>query len=329
MPKLFVLLLMATCVGASLTAANADASRWYVQASQQYLQKRYDDALQSLKQSLKDDPRQAAAYQLAGYCFQAKGDDTSALRYYRYSLQLDSANPALAALAGRVEAASQDPLAPGHALYREKRYSDALALYTRVGAEEPNNARAYQSIGNCQYAMGDRIAALASYRHSLQMDPSNAALAVFVQRLSLAPVAVAAIGPGPGDWIQPVWRSAILPGWGQAYNGQTTKGVLLGGVTLGLLAGEVATYVVGSQAEQTYLSASGPTADYNTPYNTWSNMAQANHVFYIGMTAMYVYTLIDAYLNAKAPKLMAVLPQNVSLAFCGDGAKMQWDVARF
>jgi tetratricopeptide (TPR) repeat protein len=325
---LLTVFLTLTCLPFHLRAATPAAAQWYVAGNRYYAQKQYDQAIQYFSQSLKLDPRQAAAYQMLGNCFYAKGNMGGALQYYRYALQLNPANAPLASLVQRLSA-PQDPLVPGKQLYQAQRYREALASFQQVAAQNPQNAKAIQYIGNCQYALGDRSSALASYKQALQLAPGNQALADFINRLSAAQNGTAS---GATDWTSPLWRSAILPGWGQAYNGQTAKGVLLGGATLALWAGEIGSYVVGSAAETQYMNTTGAKADYDTPYQTWSNMATINHVCYIGMTVMYAYTLIDACINAKpmAGRTAWTPDSNkMELSLLPGGASLKWKVAEF
>jgi tetratricopeptide (TPR) repeat protein len=312
----------------ALRAATPAAAQWYVAGNRYYAQKQYDQALQYFAQSLKLDRRQPAAYQMVGNCYYAKGNLASALQYYRYALQLNPSNTPLAALIQRLSAPA-DPLGAGRQLYQAQRYREALASFQALAAQQPQNAKAFQYIGNCQYALGDRGAALATYQHALQLAPGNQALSDFITKLTAAQNGTAS---GDTDWTSPLWRSAILPGWGQAYNGQTAKGLFLGGTTLALWAGEIGSYVVGSAAETQYMNTTGPKADYDGPYNTWSTMATVNHICYVGMTAMYAYTLIDACINAKPVHPSAAWspnPDKVELSLLPGGASLRWKVAEF
>ncbi len=139
-------------------------------------------------------------------------------------------------------------------------------------------------------------------------------------------------GPARVTPFRSAWRSAILPGWGQAHNGQTRKAWLLGGLTLGLLAGEYATYSAGNAVRDQYLGLSGQ-ADYDTPYQSWQAYSDANHFLYIAMTAAYIYTVVDAAANAHAPRPVAVgmAPEAgpVIVALTNGGAKVTVLLAQF
>jgi len=326
----YVVLAMLACP-LRLSATSPEAAQWVVAGNRLYYQRQYDQALQDYGQSLKLDNTQAGVYQCVGNCYYQKNQMALALRYYKYSLQIKPNNPHLQTLVARLSGASTDPLAAGNQLYMARRYAEALQSYQTVAAAQPQNPKVYQCIGNCQYAMGDRVAAEASYKQSLSLNPNNQALAAFVNKMDAAQAAQA---NGPKDWVQPLWRSAILPGWGQFYNDQDTKGLVLGGLAIGLAAATITTDMIGQAAENKYLGLGGGLAQsaYDSPYNTWSNMAEINHVCYIAFGAVYVYTLLDAAVNAKPVKSLADLPQlipNVDVALVDHGFQAKWKIAEF
>ena len=304
----FALLLCLTSPAQSaLVDEPGDASQWRSQALTLYAQKQYDAALAAFTRSLKLDNHSPAAYQGVGNCYLAKGDRPEAVKYYGYALQLAPDNAQLRAYVAKLVSTASQPPPPNNDIfaanqsYREHRYDEAIEAYRQASDANPRFAKAWQGMGNCYFAKGDKPMALSCYRKSMDLDPANAALANFVAAYAASSDSdkPRANGQGGGGWIQPAWRSIILPGWGQAYNGQAGKGVFLGGLTFALIAGEVATYVMGSNARNQYLQASGANTDYDTPYNTWSSMANLNHLFYIGSTLAYTYTLLDAVFESK------------------------------
>lgn len=72
-------------------------------------------------------------------------------------------------------------------LYHAADYTGAWAAADRVIAMEPEHWQAWQLVGNCQYATGDKAGALVSYRRSLALHPANAPLQAFVDQLSRPP----------------------------------------------------------------------------------------------------------------------------------------------
>jgi hypothetical protein len=119
------------------------------------------------------------------------------------------------------------------------------------------------------------------------------------------------------DWVAPAWRSALLPGWGQAYNGDEARAWWLGGTTWGLLGGVAVTYAEGIQALHDYDAATSP-QQATDRFNSADQWAQANEILYGLFATAYVVTLVDAGLHAKttsAPRLrVSALPQGLQLA---------------
>lgn len=332
MKRIFLSLIL---LGSFAHAADpVDALGWLNRGNLLYSQKNFDGALAAYAKSLKIDNRSAMAYLGVGNCFAGKGDKVNALKHYKYSLQINPGNQALSAYVAKLEGRSveEDDYARGARLYREKRYDEAIEANQKAAQAGVQGSRPWQAMGNCYYAKGDKANAIKSYRKALDLDPSNAALANFLAGYAGTQTAQAS-GPSAssGGWFQPAWRSAIVPGWGQFYNGEGGKGLVLGALTYGLLAGEIGTYTAGMSARSQYLSANSPGADYDTPYSTWESMATMNHYFSIGMTLAYSYTLIDAIWNAGHSSPMGALPRElpVQVASDGQGLSLRANVIEF
>lgn len=88
-----------------------------------------------------------------------------------------------------------------------------------------------------------------------------------------------------------LWRSLIIPGWGQMYKGSTVKGLcILGGEVL-LATGIIVTenqrssYVKKMKEQPQHLQT------YNTKADNWSN---ARNVCIGATAALYIYNIVDA-----------------------------------
>ena len=95
-------------------------------------------------------------------------------------------------------------------------------------------------------------------------------------------------------------RSLLLPGWGQQYKGQKTKGWLLTGLWGLAAAGTVAAHLRRNQTRDAYLAETNPDlvrARYDT-FNTWhkvrNNLALATAL-------LWAYSYFDALLVRPAP----------------------------
>lgn len=301
-------LLWTTSVHAA--ADPASATKWVVYGQQQYAARQYDKAIQAFSTAAKFNSSDVSAWKGLGNALYAKRDYANALKYYKYALQLNPNDAQLATFVQRLEAATagnagaaSDPMALAGRYYQARQYPYAIQEYKAALAQNPNNDKAYQGLGNSYYATGNKPEAVAAYKRALQLNPSNVQLKAFLARYSPADAASAgvAVASGPKDWVDPLWRSAILPGWGQIYNGEKVKGWILGTVTVGVLLGTVYTYSVGDAARQKYegLGPNDSQSDFDSSYNTWDQMAQINNILAISFLALYTFNLVDAIVDAK------------------------------
>lgn len=219
--------------------------------------------------------------------------------------------------------------------YAQRDFSTSLELYRKSMALNPQSGNAIWGEANCLYMLGQKQQALDAYRQAHAAIPDQAQITARIAQIeaelqpslpTLPPVAVVQNLPNVrpnASWFSPLWRSALLPGWGQAYNGQSTKAWLLGGATWGTFAGVVGSYIGGLGALDDYHKTTDPAVavdKYNEAYGYYT----ANQTFYILFGFAYIYNIFDAALNAgthteqtayhPAPIQMALLPGGVILA---------------
>lgn len=283
------------------------AQKWVTYGNTLMTAKQYDKALQAYSTAARADSRSAAAWKGLGTVYYYKKDYPNAVKYYKYSYQLNPTDAALGAFIPKLAATAATPAtssATDYAarFYQAKRYDEAIQYYNQALATNPNDAKAWQGLGNCYYAKQDKPQAVNAYKRALQLNPGNIGLQNFLTAYapeSAGAAGAAVIAGGPKDWVQPLWRSAVLPGWGQAYEGRSTAAWVLGGATLAFLGGTVVTYIMGDAARTQYMGLTDEGEDYDTPYGTWESMANINHICFIGWQLAWAYTMIDAVMNAK------------------------------
>ena len=89
-------------------------------------------------------------------------------------------------------------------------------------------------------------------------------------------------------------RSLMLPGWGQFFNEQYTKGYVIAGTELVLLSTALVFYTQANSTYSDYENGSASYDDYTKKIDT-TNMVVG--VF----AAVWIYNVIDAYINAFGP----------------------------
>lgn len=232
--------------------------------------------------------------------------------------------------------------AQANAYYTQRDYPAAYQLYRQACVLDPASGPAWWGMANTLYLMGHKADALGAYQHAARLLPTAAQVQERYHQVDAelhpgtvaAPLAPRAAAPPAasinqvhGNWFAPLWRSALIPGWGQAYNGQSTKAWLLGGLTWVSFGGVVTTYMMGTQDLAAYEAATTPQValdKYNAAYNDYTG----NQAFYIVFGLAYTYNLVDAALNAGARRDMAQVPSlggvQLALAPGAVGLHKEW-----
>jgi len=189
-------------------------------------------------------------------------------------------------------------LSQGKAQDAETAYRGLLYLGP-VSGHQAVAARAYAGLGQALYQQGRYEEAGQALLSSLALEPQDPVVRSFL--LDHPELGARQDMPGPRDRWSPLWRSAILPGWGQSLNGEPEKGMALGAVTLGCLAGTAYSYLQAQSAYSEYSSLGGNSsrAQFDDAYGRTQDWGTANHVLYALFGAFYAYTLVDAALDAK------------------------------
>lgn len=276
----------------------------------------------------------AGQWQAYGNQLYQKGDIPGAIAAYQKSLALDSSNQALEDFVTKIsaqqsqestptqsmpdQAALDDLMDDAKNMMGESRFQEALENLKKIIKAAPSDASAYAALGDAYYGLGKVIEARQAYEKSLELDTAQPQVQSFVQNhLPDDVVNAPTLAKGDVNPFSPLWRSALIPGWGQVYNGDSTKGVVLGLTTLGLLAGAAATYLGAAANYQTY-SALGPGTsanDFNTAYDNVESWALANHILTVIFYAAYVYNLGDAAAEARPKQTL-----RASLRLSPDGS---------
>lgn len=130
-----------------------------------------------------------------------------------------------------------------------------------------------------------------------------------------------------------IFRSVLLPGWGQMYNRQTEKGGLLMLSTFGLLAGGLTSQLLGGMAERDYAgisrAAPGPCADAPSlgpcvarHRQLADDRYQLARGLFIGAGALYLYNLVDAWVFGYTPTAATQSLYGARLVPTADGVQV-------
>jgi len=145
--------------------------------------------------ALAADPKMWQAWQVLGNAQYAQGDKEGALVSYKRALEINPGNTQLAGFVSQLEsqkkAVTPAPAAPGDLEYQESvtlygagNYPGALEKAGAAIRANSGHWQAWQMVGNCRYAMGDKTGAIEAYRYSLKLNPSNDQLKGFLRELT-------------------------------------------------------------------------------------------------------------------------------------------------
>ena len=84
-------------------------------------------------------------------------------------------------------ATSQDYYQAGMKLYNSQQYGQAVRYFQAAVQLDPSNWQAYQGLGMCDYAMGDKASAKTAFDKSLTLHPNNPPLAKFDESMDSPP----------------------------------------------------------------------------------------------------------------------------------------------
>lgn len=101
-----------------------------------------------------------------------------------------------------------------------------------------------------------------------------------------------------------VFRSLLIPGWGQIYNRQPVKGFMVMGAEIGLFGAALAYHLLGEKAYSDYTSktsagqlGSDPSGEAAQLYDTATSRYRTRNVLLFVGGGLWIANLVDAYLS--------------------------------
>lgn len=312
----FVLVFLGLSSGASSAWAEpvpAGATSWLAYGHQLYQKSQFNEALAAYQQAAGVNANDAAAQQGMGNALLQLGRQAEALAAYQRSLALKPDNAALAAYVQTLQASlgSATPVASAEdeealaekqqdarSALESRDVDKALTLYNEGAKAAPKDPEWARGQAETLYAQGHFDQARQAMTRARKLAPDNKALKDLEAKYYHAGLEDEAKG---GDAFPPLWRSALVPGWGQYYNGQHDKALMIGGVTFGLLAATVFTYFAAGSALDDYhaLGAGTSAADFDAAFSKADGLAIANNAIGLCFYGAYAYNIFDAGAHAR------------------------------
>lgn len=179
-------------------------------------------------------------------------------------------------------------------------------------------ALSYYNIGQVDSAR-THFLSLLSVDPGYELDPVTVSPKIidFFKDIKKDYQALAGSGPGPAytryvfvEDLRPgaAWRSMILPGWGQFYKHQKTKGYILGGAFWGSLLATGISLLQESAARDKYLESSTPEEIART-YSDYDQWHKTRQVFTIASAALWAAAVGDALWSPYSRASLAARPE--------------------
>lgn len=108
------------------------------------------------------------------------------------------------------------------------------------------------------------------------------------------------------------FRSAILPGWGQHYKEQNTKGYILNGAFAFTSIATFITYLREKNLKEDYLSESNP-SKITSLYADYNNTSKARRILQYTVLTVWAFSIFDALYTDYTPSIM-ISEKKISLA---------------
>jgi len=207
----------------------------------------------------------------------------------------------------------------GEALFKSKDYKNAARFFYASVKIDPSFKDGWKNTGFCYYQLKQHKYALPLFKKVLELDPEDKDAKDFMEYYNSF-IEKKQKATQVREPIDSIWRSAVLPGWGQMHNGQHLKGVITGAafaLSLGLTI-----YNTADQHTKydKYLKTN---ENQEAAFKKAEEAATSALIFGLITGGLYAAGIVDAALNYNSPDARAVFNINESGTFIAS-AELRW-----
>lgn len=190
----------------------------------------------------------------------------------------------------------------GDILYNEKKYKEALQYYLAALKQEPDNIKILKQAGFCYYKTGNHNYAYTFFKKVLQFDKKDKDANEFMNFYDTLIEKKKKLTE-KRTFFDPLWRSFLLPGWGQIHNNQIVKGLLFGGAFLTSLG--ITIYCVNDEITKydRYLKTN---ENHELAFNKAQESYNSALIWGVITSVVYLGNLIDAAINYDCEEVKQV-----------------------
>lgn len=132
----------------------------------------------------------------------------------------------------------------GEKYYNAFKYAVAIKFYYYAVKLDKNYLAAWKKLAFCYYKLNNHKNAYSAFKKVLEFDKNDKDAVDFMQYYSNLMEKSRKLKE-KREIIDSVWRAAVLPGWGQFYNNQTMKGIIISAGTI--ISGGLTAYSIVDQ----------------------------------------------------------------------------------
>ncbi|MCX7698193.1 MAG: tetratricopeptide repeat protein, partial [Candidatus Goldbacteria bacterium] len=173
------------------------------------------------------------------------------------------------------------------------KYKDALKYYIAAIKIDKNYVLAWKKIGFCYYQLKNHDMANKAFQKVISLSPNDTEAKQFVSYYNSLQEREKKLKE-PKNMLDPMWRAAILPGWGQYHNHQYVKGMVITGAFVAALGLTIYSVMDEKAKYEKYLNTN---ENHDLLYNEAQGAYNTALILGIVTVAIYAGSIVDAALN--------------------------------
>jgi len=197
----------------------------------------------------------------------------------------------------------------GDALFAQKNYKEASKYFYAAAKLMPKEKDGWKKAAFCMYQLKNHKFAYPFFKKVIELDPEDKDAVQFMEFYGNIKETKEK-KKEKREMIDPLWRSALLPGWGQIHNNQMLKGIIASSafsVSLGLTVYNI----VDQRAKyDLYMKTN---ENHDIAYKKAQEASNTVLIFTLITTAIYGVQLYDAAVNynsEEARMTVEIRPEN-------------------
>jgi tetratricopeptide (TPR) repeat protein len=211
----------------------------------------------------------------------------------------------------------------GVSYHKKKDFNNALMYYNAAIKKDRKFWQAWLGLGICYYSMAKYRNAKLIFSYVLTLKPGEPTAKKYYDIMSPKSKKTAAAQYSPRTKGEMMWRSAVLPGLGQFYNGEIAKGYIY---SIAYIAGVSAIIKYTLDQRDAVAAYNNANSDFSSKYKA-ARDAQTKIIIPAAIAAgVWSISVLDAFLSGDDGKTPAGR-KTVEIKYDG-GITVAWNIAR-